>query len=118
MLETIQKWLPLVVLVIQLLLSWFMWTLSRQFMPRKECELCREDMKKKVDVLEKGAAVADALRSGTPTAEEIGEIHTSVEAIRGDIKGLRADINGQGELLRRLERPVNLLMEHHLKDGR
>ena len=116
--ERILQLLPLVVLVLQGLGLWAMWSLSRKFVPRAECEACRKEMGNTVAELATEARVAQALSEESPSGADLANLEKTVEAVRGDVKKLGADIRGQAELLQRVERQTHLLIEHHLKGGR
>jgi len=53
-----------------------------------------------------------------PTAKVVHDIALAMEEVKGDVKGVRADIAGmketQRETIRAVERQVGLIMQHNM----
>jgi len=88
------------------------------FVSTKECQACRKAIGDDMNKLATDAAVADARRDALPTAKEMTAFAVAMEGVRGDLQALNARVEGQGELLKRIERPVQLLMDYHLQRER
>lgn len=114
-LDLILRLLPLGVLVLQGVLTWLLWSIRSSFVAKAECQNCREVIKGDLTGLAKDHAVADARRDALPTARDMTEVRAALEGVRGDLRALWEKVEGQGELLKRIERPVTLLMDYHLK---
>lgn len=95
-------------LVIQALLVWALWSLRKQFMSREGCdERCKK--------LEKRQGDLEASHKAMPSSGDLGAIKDRLGKIEGGVEALGATVKGQGEIMLRIERPLNLLIEHHLK---
>lgn len=99
---------PLVLVVIQGLFAWLMWSARKSFVVREDCDgRCK--------VLEAKQTQLEAAHQVMPTGEDVSDIKDRLGGIEGEMKGLVATIKGQAEIMTRIERPLNLLMEHHLR---
>lgn len=102
------KYLPLAVAGLQLLLLWAQWSLKKQFVSRDSCEtLCKKLGDKQRDL--------EAAHQAMPSAEDLEKIQDRLGGIEGEMKGMGATLKGQAETMVRIERPLNLLLEHHLR---
>lgn len=108
MMETIFKWMPLMLTVVQLLLAWVIWSMRKEFIRREECTTCASSLSQRVSAVESGL---DSL----PTSESWGKMQVAIEEVRGSNRVVLAKLEGQSELLKRIEHPMQLLMEHHLR---
>ena len=52
-----------------------------------------------------------------PSEKELQGLSVALSDLGGKMDTLSARIDGQEKLLERVERPLNLLMEHHLSHG-
>lgn len=97
-----------VLLLIQFLLVWALWSLRKQFMSREGCdERCKK--------LEKRQGDLEAAHKAMPSPGDMGAIKDRLGKIEGGVESLAATVEGQKEIMLRIERPLNLLIEHHLK---
>jgi NADH:ubiquinone oxidoreductase subunit F (NADH-binding) len=86
--------------------------MTRKFVTVEACDKCRRVCRKEVaDTMEK-----DLER--LPSNDALASLATQLEGLRGDVKAQGAELRGLAEVLERVERPLNLLMEHHLRDTR
>ncbi|BAE49275.1 hypothetical protein [Paramagnetospirillum magneticum] len=53
-----------------------------------------------------------------PDHEDIADLKDRIGAVEGSVKALGATIDGLKEVLERVERPLNILVEHHMNGGR
>ena len=103
--------------MLQAVFAWLLWSLRREFMTRRECAKCHAGTDERIGKLtEKQAAVEKSLET-YPTGKELGEVRLEMESLRGDNAALRSEIKGLAELLARVEKPVALLVEHHINTG-
>lgn len=106
--DTIFKWMPLVLTVVQLLLTWIIWSMRKEFIRREECMICATALSKRVSDVEAGL-------DNLPTAESWNKMQVSMEEVRGTNRVVLAKLEGQNELLKRIEHPMQLLLEHQLR---
>ncbi len=118
---TSQAWafgLTCLVGLVQVLVLWALWSLRKAFVTPQKCEECRQACRKEVgERLARQEANAGELHdkvAQTPTKDALAIVDKENEGVRGDIKALAATVQGQQELMKRFERQLNLLMEHHL----
>lgn len=105
-------------LMFQGFLAWGLWSLRKQFVSRDQCD---EKSKEHTDgrtELEKQQAVIKQAQDMAPSGTEMKAINKRLGDIEGDIKALRVSSKAQAETMDRIERPVNILLEHHLRGER
>ncbi len=67
---------------------------------------------------ERGVALPEAQASTRPSpVSGAASLAVQLAEIEGSIKAVMATVQGQAELMTRLERPLNLLLEHHVRRG-
>lgn len=99
-----------IVLVFQGLLVWVLWSLRKQFVARTHCDTQCQAMRDKQTELEQA-------QKALPDAAEVQAMAVQLAGIEGSIKTVMATVQGQAELMQRIERPLNLLLEHHVRRG-
>jgi hypothetical protein len=112
--DTLIEWsrvLSLVVLLVQALLCWVLWSLRKQFVGRDHCNKQCLEMDRRQTVLE-------TAQRAMPDATDVDAIKDRLGSIEGDMKGVLATMKGLSEALGKLERPLNLLIEHHLRENK
>lgn len=102
------KWMPLLALVAQGLLAWIMWSMRREFVRRDDCSACAAALASRICTVEVGL-------SSLPSAESWTKMQIALEDQRGSVRVMLAKMEGQEALLKRIEHPMQLLMEHHLR---
>lgn len=112
----------LLLLVFQALLAWGMWSLRKQFIPRTECDgRCDADAAKHTELAQGQTALEGELarlkqaQEALPGPDEVAAIQVQLAEIEGSVKAVMATVQGQAELMQRIERPLNLLLEHHVR---
>ncbi len=138
--EAILKWWPVAMFVFQGLFGWLMWSLARKFVTREHCEAtrakrdeararCDEAITNKVAGVDGRVCAAHAAIADAPSSSEIedltGEMRTlsikvaaqgeGLERVRGDVREVKAMVGGVRDVLVRLEKQNDLLMEHHIR---
>jgi len=108
---------PMVLLVLQGLLLWVLWSLRKQFVPHTHCDAQCQALAKKHTELEQAQLKLEQAQKALPSADEVQELQVQLAAIVGSIKTVEATVKGQSEVMQRIERPLNLLLEHHLRRG-
>ena len=104
-------------LVLQAVFAWLLWSLRREFMTRRECAKCHAETDDRMGELAQRQAAVEMSMKMFPTRKELGEVRLEMESLRGDNAALRSEIKGLAELLARVEKPVALLVEHHINTG-
>lgn len=116
--KLIAEWGPtisLLVLACQLLIAWGLWSLRKQFVSQAHCDKrCKEDDASK-QAMEKRQTELETAQRAMPTGKDVSAITERLGGIEGDMKAMLATMQGQAQVMNRIERPLNLLMEHHLK---
>lgn len=100
----------LVLLLFQGLLVWVLWSLRKQFVARSHCDAQCQALARKQAELEQA-------QKALPDADEVQAMAVQLAEIEGSIKAVMATVQGQAELMQRIERPLNLLLEHHVRRG-
>lgn len=98
----------LVLLLFQGLLVWVLWSLRKQFVARSHCDAQCQALARKQTELEQA-------QKALPDADEVQAMAVQLAEIEGSIRAVMATVQGQAELMQRIERPLNLLLEHHVR---
>lgn len=106
--EILIRWAPLMLTVIQLLLGWGIWSMRKEFVRREECMTRAGTLAQRVGQVE-------TMIDGLPSAKSWNKMQVAIEEVRGSNRVVLAKLEGQNELLKRIEHPMSLLMEHHLR---
>lgn len=105
---------------------WLWWSIKKVFVTRQDCEVCRKNanagLEARIDAVEKRqsarATTLQALNGkldNLPTSAELQDIMVTVKELEGDVKGLRAQMDGFEHMISRLERTVDMFQEVHMK---
>lgn len=92
---------------------WGWWSLKKIFVPRKECEECREELES--SLVKKHARELAGLLANLPSTKDMQHISLSLARMEGDMKGLAAEVSGQGKAISRVERNVDILTDAHVE---
>ena len=107
---------PVAVLVLQLLIGWVMWSMRKKFVTADDLKQCRRECDgRTADVEKRAGEIEIDLAKRLPRDGEVASLQVNIEKLRGEQKALTEAIHGLNEAINRVERPLNLLMEHHLK---
>jgi hypothetical protein len=88
--------------------------MNKKFMTTELCTQCREKIEVRVNKAEKSIVCMDGRLDKLPSEKELQGLSVKLSDLGGKIDTLSVRIDGQESLLERVERPLNLLMEHHL----
>lgn len=102
--EELAKWGWAIALLFNALLTLIVWSMRNAFATKAD-----------VAALDRRVTVAETALDAVPSEKALHEIANGLEALRGDVKGMAAEVHGWRDTINRVERPLNLLMEHHLK---
>ena len=121
--DLILHWLPVVVLVLQVLMVWGLWSLKQQFMTRHECSQLRQGCVNSRDRrVDKDSSRLTNLE--TRASDRLNVLEKDVNALpsRLEFVDLRKEMGNLSEKLGKLDgrlsginRVVDLLNQYHLK---
>lgn len=106
--------LTFAITMIQIALTVALLYLGSKFVGKKDCEEKCKEHKDKREALEKRVTVTELSIQTVPTGKEMKAINKRLGDMEGDIKALRTASEAQADTMERIERPVTLLLEHHL----
>lgn len=116
-LKTLYQVWPVLTVIAALVAGWGMWVLSQRFVPRAEhsaVKLGIDALSVRVANLESGVAELEGCVRKMPDADTMVKIQLGLEAQRGDMKALRAEINGVHTAVDALKNNTDMLVQHHL----
>ncbi len=121
MLEDIAQWSRIAsvfIVLAQGVLVWILWSLRKQYVSRDHCETqCQKHAEKRA-AIEQRQARLEQTQANAPTGREMSAIKDQLGDMAGDIKALRVTTEAQSDAMKRIERPLNLLLEHEIHGGR
>jgi len=106
------RWLPVVILVIQGLMAWGLWSLRQQFMTRAECGKTRQTCGNNKD---ESLAKTSGRLSGLEANVHALPSRAEFICLSKDIKDLTEKLGTVDGRLGGINRAVDLLNLHHLK---
>lgn len=93
----------LLVLFVQGLFAWALWSLRRAFVRQEDYLLhVQRDVRREAATTRRLSAIEESLRLAPDTADMAG-LHNELAALRGEIQALNVRISGLDRLLERLE---------------
>lgn len=116
-LEVILQVSSLAILFVQGLFMWLLWSLRREFVRRTDCEQCMNGLGVRVGETKNRLQTVELKVESMPKISAVHEIMLAIEEVKGEQKALTERIAGLSEILRRLEHPLDLLTQHHIKDS-
>ena len=105
----------LVLLVFQGVLAWGLWSLRKSFVGQEQCGKRCQAMADKQAQLAQAQAALEQAQQALPDAATVQSLQVQLAKIEGSVETLAATVQGQTEVMARIERPLNLLLEHHLR---
>ena len=106
--------LSFLITVIQIALTIGLIYLGSKFVGKKDCEKKCQENKKTLDGIKDRQKDVEQTLEGIPSVRDMRSIDKRLGDIEGDVKALRVSSEAQTDAMERLERPVNLLLQHHL----
>ncbi len=104
------------------LVVWGWWSLKRVFVTRTDFEACRAATAARLDAVESrqysrttALQQIDFKLDALPTSDEVRGLAISLKEIEGDLKGIRAQVEGLSHATARLERTVDMFTEVHME---
>ena len=112
--EILADFTPFLVLLVQGLFAWALWTLRRAFVRGDEYlrhleqeGRRRQEQAMRVTTLEGRLQSLEQKVALLPDAQALGDLAAAVESLRGDIKAVDMRITGVDRLMLRLERALD-----------
>ena len=104
------------------LVVWGWWSLKRVFVTRTDFEACRAATAARLDAIEgrqysrtTALQQIDFKLDALPTSDEVRGLAISLKEMEGDLKGIRAQVEGLSHATARLERAVDMFTEVHME---
>lgn len=105
-----------------LLVLWAWWSLKRVFVTRADFESRKAATDARLDAIEDrqynrttALQQIDFKLDNLPTSEEVQGLALSLKGMEGDLKGIRAQMQGLSHATARLERAVDMFTEVHME---
>lgn len=118
LLNTIKWYWHLAALLVQAVFVWLVWSMRKAFVTAEKCAACQKALSGQVEEMDKRQEVAEVKMQGVPSYSDLTEVLKELESVRGDIKEVRAFQEGQQQSLTRIEKQMDMLMDHHMREGK
>lgn len=119
------RWGWLIVLALNLVGGWGMWSLHRKFVTRDDCVTSSEKIRKRQSDMENALYEAKVRNdafierlSHLPSSKDFHNLTVVVERFGGDLRALGSKMDGQAGLMSRIEKTVDILNEVHMGERR
>lgn len=109
---------PLVVLLVQGLLAWLMWSLRREYVSRADCGACHGKVDAQLAGVDTRVAGLEGAVEAAPTSKDMQTVMVQLAEISGELKAANARAEGQAELLKSVSRQVSMLNDYHVTKPR
>ena len=109
---------PIIMLFVQAIIAWVLWSLSKKFVSSEIFSQYRDKAEPRLEKMELSVASLDTQLHQLPSKEALHDLSVKLTRLGGDLGPLQARIEGQGQLMERVERPLNLLVEHQMRGGK
>lgn len=139
MLEFFSQYQALVIVLVQALFAWAVWSLSKKFTSQKacheqreaqqkDCAACRLQIDSRLDAVEQRGLELNASLSNLPTVQDFhvlaqsleklnGSLGREIEGLRGGQRAMEEGVKSLGHSIDAVKHQVGLLMEHGLNGG-
>lgn len=121
-LQSLSEWASLIVLGIQGLFAWCIWSLSKKFTTRDDCTSRHtkdgesfKSVDKALTAAEHRQTELEARLDNLPPLDAVHGIRLSMAELRGEFRTQGAEIRGLRDILTRLENQVTLLVRGHME---
>ncbi len=109
---------PIIVLIIQGLLAWALWSIRQAFVREEDysehvenTSIAQQECNAKVSKLESSLLGLEDRINLLPDVNAIAHLAGTVESLRGDLKAIDTRITGLDRLLERLERALDRTLD-------
>lgn len=109
--EELWRYLPALILLVQVIMGWALWSLRKEFVTIRDCDECRSSIIRDVNTLERCV-------TGMPDTQTVHDLALAMERFSGDVRTLQQRVEGSVEILERVERVVARHEDHLLNGGR
>lgn len=114
-LQILSEFSSIILLLVQLLFAWGIWSLRKMFVRKADCDNhCRAFDDSNHELKRADAALAARL-DGLPSGGELHTLRVELTAVKGEILALAVQVKGQNDVMARLERSLDMLVNHHIK---
>lgn len=114
----LKDWWPALLVTANFLGAWAMWSMNRKFVTREDCTKCAVQIGERVSNLENQRTCIDVKLDKLPQMQALHDIALRQEELAGQMEALKATIEGLRDVLRRVETPLDLMLEGHLNGKR
>lgn len=114
----LKDWWPVLLVSANFLGAWAMWSMTRKFVTREDCTSCSVKIVERVSNLENQRTCIDVKLDKLPQMQALHDIALRQEELAGQMEALKATIEGLRDVLRRVETPLDLMLEGHLNGKR
>jgi len=120
--ELVARWvaigIPLLVLVLQGLMAWFMWSMSQKFVTSKDCEKMRQERGERCDKnecrlteLEQGHSEHQVHFQHQVTSQDLEKLYNRINAVADDVSDQRGQLSS-------MRRSLDLIHQHLLETSK
>lgn len=109
--DNLLRWLPVIILVVQVGMAWVLWSLKQSFISRRECEDCRKDSAKEMKKSDDKVRDVESDMGKLPERRELQDLSVQIVSLTERIGRLDGRLSG-------INRAVDLLNQHHLNGGK
>lgn len=106
--DLLLRWLPVVILVVQGLMAWALWSLKQQFVSHRECDGCKTESREQKGKLEGKIATLGENVHSLPPRSELKDLSDKIGSLSEKLGHLDGRLSG-------INRAVDLLNQHHLR---
>lgn len=114
--------IPIILLGVQGIFGWFLWSMRQSFVSKESCQENREKDQQKVIAISQTQFELRQAISGLnekvqtlPTANNVSDLKIAFTEMKGTNGRLEERLNSGDQLLRRVEHQLNLLIDGHLE---
>ena len=108
--DDLLRWLPVIILFVQVVMAWVLWSLKQSFISRRECEDCRKEAEKKKEKTDTRVGAIETGVHKLPERSELQELSNKIGRLTEKLGKLDGRLTG-------INRAVDLLNQHHINSG-
>ena len=90
--DTILRLIPVVLMVIQGLFAWAVWSLTKRFVTSDACEECRKKIGHEVAAMQSRQTSIESSIRELPSKTELHELALTMKDLQGELKGMQASV--------------------------
>lgn len=111
--ESLSSWVQLLVVITAIAhipLGAVAYWLNQRFASRAKVK----ELASRIDALE---VETKAIQDAAPTQQHVHALAMGIANVEGELKGMSKEISGLRELVKRVEKPIEILIESQMKPG-